>query len=129
MNSPTAVPSTVPSSVASGAMIRMSREPTITRENMSRPSWSVPNRCALDGALLIPSRFWAYGLCGAIAEPKIAQMIQIRRMIAPTMNVGECSSSRKTSRRISLRPAASAPASSTGMSTMLIRPPAAGSGD
>ena len=74
---PTAVPSTVPSSVASGAMIRMSREPTITRENMSRPSWSVPNQCALDGALLIPSRFWAYGLCGAIAEPKIAQMIQI----------------------------------------------------
>ena len=34
-------------------MIRMSREPTITRENTSRPSWSVPNRCALDGALLI----------------------------------------------------------------------------
>ena len=46
---------------------------------MSRPSWSVPNQCALDGALLIPSRFWAYGLCGAIAEPKIAQMIQISR--------------------------------------------------
>ena len=72
-------------------MIRMSREPTITRENMSRPSWSVPNRCALDGALLIPSRFCANGLCGAIAEPKIAQMIQIKRIAAPTRNVFECS--------------------------------------
>ena len=49
MSSPTAVPSTVPSSVASGAMIRMSREPTITRENMSRPSWSVPNHARSTG--------------------------------------------------------------------------------
>ena len=105
-------------------MIRMSREPTITRENMSRPSWSVPNQCALDGALLIPRRFCVYGLWGAIAEPKIAQMIQIRRIVDPTRKVFECRSSRSSSRRISVRPAWSAPASSTGMSAMLIRRPA-----
>ena len=36
--------------VASGAMIRMSRAPTMTRESTSRPSGSVPNQCAADGA-------------------------------------------------------------------------------
>ena len=54
---PSAVPRTVPSSVASGAMIRMSRAPTMTRESTSRPSWSVPNQCAPDGAWLNASRF------------------------------------------------------------------------
>ena len=47
-----AVPSTVPSSVASGAMIRMSLAPTSTRESTSRPSESVPNQWAPTGARL-----------------------------------------------------------------------------
>ena len=49
--SPSAVPSTVPRSVAAGAMIMMSREPTMTRENTSRPIWSVPNQCSAEGGV------------------------------------------------------------------------------
>ena len=73
--------------VASGAVMRIGREPTITRASTSRPSWSVPNRCALDGALLMLSRFWASG-SWTISEPKIAARIQKPRMNAPTMNAG-----------------------------------------
>ena len=82
---------TVPSSVASGATIRTSRAPTITRENTSRPSWSVPNQCAPDGAWLIAFRFWAYGLCGTSVGPNTAQKTQNSRITAPTRNVFECS--------------------------------------
>ena len=32
-------------------MKKSSRVATTTRLNMSRPSWSVPNQCAADGAL------------------------------------------------------------------------------
>ena len=38
--------------VAKGATERMSREPTMTREKMSRPRLSVPNQCSAEG----PSR-------------------------------------------------------------------------
>ena len=49
MTRPSAVPSTVPSSMASGQTMRMSREPTITREKTSRPSLSVPNQYVCPG--------------------------------------------------------------------------------
>ena len=56
------VPRAVPSSVASGATIRMSLAPTMTRESTSRPSESVPNQCAPDGASLNAVRLPVTGL-------------------------------------------------------------------
>ena len=112
-------PSTVPSSVASGAMIRMSREPTITRENMSRPSWSVPNRCALDGALLMPSRFWAYGSCGAISRAEDRADDPERAARARRSRTSASAAARdQISRRATWRPAWSAPADSTATSAI-----------
>ena len=37
----------------------MLRAPTITRESTSRPSWSVPNQCALEGAFVDPEQVLA----------------------------------------------------------------------
>ena len=59
------------------AMIRMTasgsviRAPNSTRENTSRPSSSVPNQCAPDGAAKMVN-FCASGLSGAISGAKIA---------------------------------------------------------
>ena len=72
----------------------MVRAPVMTRDSTSRPSGSVPNQCAPDGAAFVPSSCCASGLYGAIACPKMAQTIQNRRMAAPTMNVGFRTSSR-----------------------------------
>ncbi len=80
--------------VASGVMIKMSRAPTRTRDSTSRPSGSVPNQCAPEGAVLAASSCWASGLYGAIACPKIAHTTQNKMMIAPTMKVGRFSSRR-----------------------------------
>ena len=66
-------------------MMRIGREPVITRANTSRPSWSVPNQWALDGAWLIDRRFWARGSWDH-GEPKIAARIQKPRMTTPTQN-------------------------------------------
>ena len=52
MARPRAVPRMVPITVASGVMIKMSLAPTMTRDSTSRPSGSVPNQCAEDGAVL-----------------------------------------------------------------------------
>ncbi len=93
-------------------MIRMDRDPTMTRENTSRPSWSVPNQCAADGGELVASRLCASGLCGAIAEPKMAHTIQNSRMAAPAMNVGRRSSSRHGG--ISARPVCATATSAAG---------------
>src|SRR5579875_894024 len=127
MNRPRIVPITVPMSVASGATMRMSRAPAITRANMSRPSWSVPNQCAPDGPLLIDSRFWANGL-PANSVPKIAHTIQKRMIAAPTRNAGRRTSERRNSRRRSGAPCAAprAAADSTGTDEMLICDPSHG---
>ncbi len=53
---------------ASGSVIRA---PNSTRENTSRPSSSVPNQCAADGAARMVN-FCASGFCGAISGAKIA---------------------------------------------------------
>ena len=55
----------VPRMVARGVMIRMSLAPVMTRDSMSRPSGSVPNQCAADGAALVSSSCCASGLYGA----------------------------------------------------------------
>ena len=81
------MPSTVPSSVAAGATIMMSRAPTITRESMSRPTRSVPNRWSDDGAARSLSGSVAYGSSGASGSPKIAQITNTPRIAAPAMNV------------------------------------------
>ncbi len=65
MARPRAVPRTVPITVASGVMIKMSRDPVMTRDSTSRPSGSVPNQCAADGAALLNSSCCASGLYGA----------------------------------------------------------------
>ena len=70
-------------------MIRMSREPVITRANMSRPSESVPNQCESVGAWLMLLRFCTSGLCGTRRLPKIAARIQKTRIVAPKMNAFE----------------------------------------
>ena len=94
MARPSAVPRTVPSRVASGVMIRMSLAPAMTRDSTSRPSGSVPNQCAPDGAWLLASSCCASGLYGANRCPKTAQTTQNSTMIAPTQNVALRSSSR-----------------------------------
>ena len=94
MARPSAVPRTVPSRVASGVMIRMYLAPMMTRDSTSRPSGSVPNQCAPDGAWLSASRFCASGLYGANRCPKMAQTTQNSTMLAPTQNVALRSSSR-----------------------------------
>ena len=88
------MPQTVPSTVASGVMTRMSRDPMMTRDSTSRPSWSVPNQCAADGPALADSRLWASGLYGAMELPAIAQTTQNSRMAAPARKVGLRVSSR-----------------------------------
>ena len=80
--------------VASGVMIRMSLAPVMTRDSTSRPSGSVPNQCAEDGAVLALSSCCASGLYGANRCPKMAQTTQNSTMPAPTRNVGLRSSSR-----------------------------------
>ena len=72
--------------VASGATIRMSRAPTMTRENTSRPSLSVPNQLSADGASRSLSGSEASGSFGTSSSPKIAQNTQKPTMIAPAMN-------------------------------------------
>ena len=76
MARPRAVPRMVPRMVASGVTIRMSLDPTRTRESTSRPRLSVPNQCAPDGPVLLNSSCCASGLYGAIERPKIAQTTQ-----------------------------------------------------
>jgi hypothetical protein len=94
MARPRAVPRMVPRMVASGVMIRMVLAPTMTRDSTSRPSGSVPNQCAPDGAWLAASSCCASGLYGANERPKMAQTIQNSRMAAPTQKVGRRSRSR-----------------------------------
>ena len=53
VRSPSAVPSTVPMSVAAGAITRMLRDPARTREKMSRPFVSVPNGKPHSGGRLV----------------------------------------------------------------------------
>ena len=64
MTRPSAVPATVLSRVASGATVRMSREPAMTRENTSRPSWSVPNQCSAEGGASALSMIVGEGVVG-----------------------------------------------------------------
>ena len=80
--------------VASGVMIKMVLAPTMTRDSTSRPSGSVPNQCAADGAWLEASNCCASGSYGAKERPKMAQTIQNNKMPAPTRKVGLRSSSR-----------------------------------
>ena len=83
------MPSTVPSSVAAGATIMMLRAPTITRERMSRPTRSVPNRWSHDGAARSLSGFVANGSSGASISPKIASITKKPTITTPAMNVFE----------------------------------------
>ena len=85
---PSVVPSTVPRMVASGAMIRMLREPTMTRAKTSRPRRSVPNRWSIDGAWSALIGFDASG-SWTNSGPKIAQKTQMPMMVAPAMKVLE----------------------------------------
>ena len=93
------MPSTVPSRVAAGATMRMSRAPTITRESTSRPTRSVPNRCdRRSGGARSLSGSVAKGSSGASASPKMAKITKITTITAPAMNVLERASSRRRSR-------------------------------
>ena len=83
------MPSTVPRRVAAGAMSRMSRAPTITRERMSRPTRSVPNQWSEEGAARSSSGSVANGSSGASVSPKIAKMMNTPRIATPMRNVVE----------------------------------------
>ena len=72
------------SSTASGSVIRA---PYSTRRNTSRPSSSVPNQCAADGAARI-ANFCASGLYGAISGAKIAISTQTPITARPTRASG-----------------------------------------
>ena len=95
---PRQVPATIPSSVASGAMLSVSDAPASTREKTSRPSWSVPNQCAeLGGAStdsLCPS-----GSSGVRCAPTSPQKTQNATMMLPRMKVFERASWASISRR------------------------------
>ena len=65
------MPTAVPNSVARGAISRMSRAPTITRDNTSSPTVFVPNQCAAEGASLVSGCSAAVALKGANQVPKM----------------------------------------------------------
>ncbi len=73
---PSIVPSTVPSSVAAGAIRRMLREPASTREKTSRPFVSVPNGWPQLGGWLVGSWLSKIGSYGQTRPGKSAQKIQ-----------------------------------------------------
>ena len=54
----------VPSSVAASATTITERAPATTRENTSRPTWSVPNQWVPEGALLTELRSCSNGVYG-----------------------------------------------------------------
>ncbi len=96
------MPAVTPSMAASGAMIRTSRDPTITRDRTSRPSRSVPIKCAGLGGRWLPKN-WLYGSYGVIRSPRMAVMIQPKMIRLPMMNDGRRSSRRIVSRRACAR--------------------------
>jgi hypothetical protein len=130
MISPRIVPSTVPIRVAAGQTNRMYRDPTMARDSTSRPIWSVPNRCAPDGAWLTASSCWSNGLYGAIRVPNTAHTTQNSRMVTPIRNVGLRSSSRHGAGAPDREVCATATAAAGGGAAMSVtrlpRPAAAG---
>ena len=92
----------VPSKVASGATVRMSREPAMTRENTSRPSWSVPNQCSRDGGNSVFSMSSAIGIVGHQRIGRRAHRPSRRAtMASPIRKVGEATAAARRSRRSS----------------------------
>jgi hypothetical protein len=77
----------------------MSRAPTITRANTSRPSWSVPNQCVASGGVSEFSGSDAYGSCGTTKCPTSAHATQKSRISAPMTKVGERRSAVERSKR------------------------------
>ena len=59
----------------------------MTRLRTSRPSSSVPKRCALDGDC-DGGKIWASGSCGAMYGAKIATITHPTAMTAPTTASG-----------------------------------------
>ncbi len=97
--SPTVVPAIVASSAAAGARNRISRPPSITRTNESRPSESVPNQCAADGGASACSGSVARGSFVASSGPKVAHSTQNPTIAMPATNVRERNSRRTCSWR------------------------------
>src|SRR4051812_9904208 len=75
------------SNAAVGAMMSISRPPTMTRANESRPSESVPNQCSPDGAASALSGSAGRGSFDAIRPPNTAHSTQNPTMTVPAMNV------------------------------------------
>ena len=84
----------VPRMVASGVMIRMSRAPVMTRDSTSRPSGSVPNQCAADGAVLADEQVLRERAVRREWVPEDRAHHPEQQDAAPTQNVGRRSSSR-----------------------------------
>ena len=83
VTSPRVVPRTVARSAAAGARIRISRPPSITRANESRPRRSVPNQWSREGAASALRGSVASGSCGAMSPPNVVQSTQKATMAAP----------------------------------------------
>ncbi len=119
------VPPMTPRRVATGATMRMSRAPAMTREKTSRPTLSVPNQWLEDGWArtfeLVPK-----GSCGVRRDWKIAHTIQNPMIRAPTRKVLERRIRRQVSPRASWTslPAATSPGLSA--TSTLTTPPGAG---
>src|ERR1700735_4910399 len=58
------------------------------REKMSRPSSSVPNQCARDGASSRAGRLMEAGSCGAIQGAKSAKITKIKTNSTPNAASG-----------------------------------------
>ncbi len=72
-SAPAAAPTTKDSATAETAIARSSRAATITRDSTSRPTLSVPNGCAREGACSAAAATVRSGGYGASAGPNTAR--------------------------------------------------------
>ena len=84
------------------------RAPQITRDSRSRPTSSVPNQCAADGALRTADQLVASGSYGATQGASSASSATSTSTTAPNTAVGRASSVRSASRQ-GPSPASTAP--------------------
>src|SRR5262245_40956379 len=89
---PSKVPMTIEMPTAATATTIDRRAPWAMRLRMSRPSWSVPMRCAREGLWSPPRALVAAGSSGAIDGAHTARPSNRMRLDAPRANIGSRSS-------------------------------------
>ena len=65
------------------AMVTENRPPHISLDSTSRPRWSVPSQCSVDGLASRLDRSWAAGSYGAIHGVSSSTTTTTARIAAP----------------------------------------------